>query len=64
VNTGPLNVREIEALTFMDSAPQPVTVGERDRWARFFKWARATLQKRTRRLSAFMPAADWIFPGV
>jgi hypothetical protein len=47
----------------MDRAPQPVTVGEGNRWSKFFNWAWA-LRKRSRRPSAFIVAADWSFPGL
>jgi len=64
VNTGPLNVREIEALTFIGRTPATPAAGERIRWTKLFNRAWATLRKRTRRPSASSSAADWTFPGL
>jgi hypothetical protein len=64
VNISPLTAREVEALTFIYSAPRLETVGERNLWSKFFNWVRLTLRKRTRRPSPSSSAADWSSPGL
>lgn len=48
VSTSPLKAREIEALTFISTASEPVTLAVRNRWSDFFNWAWVKLRKRIR----------------
>lgn len=64
MNTSPLKVREIEALTFIFRAPGAVTHGEINHRSGFLKRVWLRLLKGTQRPSASNSAADWTYPGL
>jgi hypothetical protein len=52
VNTSPLKAREVEALTFIYSAPEPVTGAQRSRSLGFLDWVWGMLRGRAGRPSS------------
>jgi|HubBroStandDraft_4_1064222.scaffolds.fasta_scaffold1482661_1 hypothetical protein len=64
MNTSALTAREIEAMTFVFTAPAPATSGGRGPWTRLLRWAREKVRRHRGRESIAMEAVDWSFPGL
>jgi hypothetical protein len=62
MNSSTLTAREIEAMTFVFTAP--ATAGGRGPWTRLLRWAREKVRRHRRRESIAMEAVDWSFPGL
>ncbi len=63
MNSSALKAREIEAMTFVFTAPAPATPGGRSAWTRLLRWAQETV-RRHRRGSIAMEAVDRSSPGL
>jgi hypothetical protein len=64
MNSSALTAREIEAMTFVFTAPAPTTPGGGGPWTRLLRWAREKARRNRRRESTAMEAVDWSFPGL
>ena len=59
-----LKAREIEAMTFIFSAPASGTPRRPGPWTRLLEWTRAKLKAHRRSESIAMHAVDSSFPGL
>jgi hypothetical protein len=64
MNSSALTAREIEAMTFVFTAPAPATPVGRSPWTRLLRWAREKVRRQRRCESIAMEAVDWSFPGL
>lgn len=62
MNSSALKAREIEAMTFVFTAPAPATPGGRSAWTGLLRWAQEKVRRHRGRESIAMETVDSSFP--